>query len=100
MVTATTRYRNQGVPAIAEDRIYLPIGSNLFRCLDARTGDTLWKYETSPLLYCLDGRGNADGTPKLLWAYRMGDKVEESVPCLYGDLLFILSCDGYLHAVR
>jgi outer membrane protein assembly factor BamB len=162
---------DSGVPAIANDRIYLPIGSNLFRCLDARTGDTLWKYEksnaifnvtpayhngrvyismlqgqgmggipvvakivaldastgeqlwshagggltgpvvgkdekvfvastASPYLYCLDGQGNADGTPKLLWAYRMGDKVEESVPCLYGNLLFILSCDGFLHAVR
>ncbi len=88
--------------------------------LDAATGNELWSHAgggltgpavgrdgrvfiastASPLLYCLDGRGNDDGTAKLLWTYRMGDKVEESVPCLYGDLLFILSCDGYLHAVR
>jgi outer membrane protein assembly factor BamB len=162
---------DSGAPAIANGRIYLPVGGSQFRCVDAATGKTIWRYEmantnfnvtpayhegrvyisilrglgmggipvvakvialdagtgkelwshvgggltgpvigtdnrvfvastTSPFLYCLDGKGNPDGTAKLHWAYRMGNKVEESVPCLYGDSLYILSCDGYLHAVK
>jgi outer membrane protein assembly factor BamB len=76
------------------------VGGGLTGPVVGRDGRVFIASTASPLLYCLDGRGNDDGTAELLWTYRMGDKVEESVPCLYGELLFILSCDGYLHAVR
>lgn len=162
---------DSGVPALADGRIYLPIGGNQFRCLDAKTGRTLWRYKedttnfnvtpayhdgrvyismlrglgmggipvvpkimaldsnsgellwehdgggltgpvvgrdgqvfiastASPYLYCFEGTGDSNGQAKLLWTYRMGNKVEESVPCLYGNYLYILGSDGYLHAVK
>jgi outer membrane protein assembly factor BamB len=88
--------------------------------LDAATGRPLWSHpgtgvsgpvvgadgeiyvasNASPYLCCLDPGGNGDGTTEVLFAYRMGDRVLESVPCLYGGKLFILSCDGWLHAVE
>jgi len=88
--------------------------------LDAETGRPIWSHvgtgvsgpvvggdgrvyvasNASPYLYCLDPEGNGDGTTSEVFQYRMGDRVLESVPCLYGQRLYILSCDGYLHAVE
>ncbi|MCD6096466.1 MAG: PQQ-binding-like beta-propeller repeat protein, partial [Thermoprotei archaeon] len=33
-----------------------------------------------------------------LWKYKMGDRVDESVPAIYGGRAFILCSDGYLYA--
>ena len=34
-------------------------------------------------LFCVDTNGNGDGTADLLWAVRMENKTEESVPAIY-----------------
>jgi outer membrane protein assembly factor BamB len=117
-------------PAYHDGRVYvgvqrgmglggIPVDPRLY-CLDATTGEVLWQHPGggltgavvggdgrvfiastgSPFLDCLAREGNPDGTARLVWRYRMGNKVEESVPCLYGDRLYILSTDGFLHAVQ
>ena len=123
-----TRYNV--TPAYHDGRVYIGVQYGLglgglqvrpmLYALEAATGRPLWSHagtgvsgpvvggdgevyvasNASPYLYCLDPRGNGDGSTDELFAYRMGDRVLESVPCLYGGKLFILSCDGYLHAVE
>lgn len=63
-------------PAIASDRIYIGSGN-------------------TPLFYCLDAYS---GEP--LWIYRMGQRIEESTLCIYRDKLYLLSADGYVHALK
>ena len=93
--------------------------SNMYS-MDAKTGKPLWSgyggglsgpvigkngdvYVASvsdPFFYCYDREGNADGTAKIKWMYKMGNKVEESTPALYNGKAFIMSSDGYIHAVQ
>ncbi len=92
----------------------IPINPKVL-CVDADTGKELWEHEgggltgavvgkdgkvyiastSTPFLYCLNPENG-----ELIWAYRFGDKVEESVPCLYAGMLYIMSGDGYMHAIR
>lgn len=124
------QYSNfNATPAYHDGRVYLcafrgigvggiPVSSEVI-ALDARSGEELWRLDdggrgcvvgkggrvfvasmVSPFLYCLDGDGGQNGRARILWTYRMGNRVDESVPALYGDRLYILSSDGYLHAVK
>ena len=45
-------------------------------------------------------KGNIDGTTNIKWKYKMGNKVEESTPALYKGRAYIMSSDGYLHAIK
>ncbi|QLE02457.1 PQQ-binding-like beta-propeller repeat protein [Galbibacter sp. BG1] len=93
--------------------------SNLY-CLDAETGEKVWQgyggglsgpvigangdvyiaSVSSPYFYCYDGNGNPDGSAKIKWMYKMGNKVEESTPALYNGKAYIMSSDGYIHAIK
>lgn len=89
-------------------------------CLDAETGKEKWKglggglsgpvigkngdvyiaSVSSPYFYCYDAEGNPDGTAKIKWMYKMGNKVEESTPALYNGKAYIMSSDGFIHAIK
>jgi outer membrane protein assembly factor BamB len=116
-------------PAIHNGRVYVSCWHGLglggicieavVLCLDANTGKVLWKHVggglsgpvigtqnrvyfpsiADPYFYCVDALGNGDGTTTCYWTYPMGNKVEESTPALYGDRAFIMSSDGYVHAI-
>lgn len=84
-------------------------------CVDAETGERLWTHSgaglsspvidkdgyvyfpsiADPYFYCID---IDDSSEK--WIYRMGNKVEESTPAIYRGRVYILSSDGYLHAIK
>ena len=68
-------------PAIANGRVYF--GSH-----------------TDPFFYCVDEKGNGDGTTTCLWKYEMGDVVIESCTAISGGKAFILCSDGYLYAFK
>jgi outer membrane protein assembly factor BamB len=63
-------------PAIASDRVYIGSGN-------------------TPLFYCLDA---FSGEP--LWAYKLGQRVEEATLCIYRDKVYVLAGDGYVHAIK
>jgi outer membrane protein assembly factor BamB len=89
-------------------------------CLDANTGKVIWKHIggglsgpvvgienkvyfpsiADPYFYCVDAVGNGDGTTTCHWMYQMGNKVEESTAALYGNRAYIMSSDGFIHAIR
>lgn len=89
-------------------------------CLDAETGKEKWRglggglsgpvigkngdvyvaSVSSPYFYCYDAEGNPDGSAKIKWMYKMGNKVEESTPALYNGKAYIMSSDGYIHAIK
>lgn len=63
-------------PAVARDRVYIASGS-------------------SPMFYCLDAY-----TGEALWAYRFGQRVEESTLCIYRDKVYALAADAYVYAIK
>ena len=89
-------------------------------CLDAETGEKLWTHLgaglsspvigaggyvyfpsiADPFFYCVDAEGNGDGTTTCHWVYQMDNKVEESTPALYKGMAYIMSSDGYIHAIK
>ncbi len=89
-------------------------------CLDAESGAMLWTHQgaglsspvigaggvvyfpsiADPFFYCVDAEGNGDGTATCNWVYTMGNRVEESTPALYRGKMYIISSDGFLHAIR
>jgi len=111
-------------PAIHGKRIFLSVRArpgalpmSKIYCLDSETGEFLWEHPggglggpavadgkvyfasaSDPFFYCVDEKGNGDGTTTCLWKYRMGDRVEESCPAISGGRAFVLSADGYLYA--
>jgi outer membrane protein assembly factor BamB len=117
-------------PAIYDDKVYVSCWHGLglggicveavVLCLDANTGKPIWTHIggglsgpvigtqnrvyfpsiADPYLYCVDAQGNGDGTTNCLWKYKMGNKVEESTLALYGNLAYIMSSDGYVHAIK
>ncbi|MFY0654938.1 MAG: hypothetical protein JXQ96_23105 [Cyclobacteriaceae bacterium] len=42
---------------------------------------------------------NGDGTTNEIFKYQMGNKVEESCTALYKEKAYIMSSDGYVHAI-
>lgn len=63
-------------PVIANGRVYIGSGNTpLFYCLDAYTGEPYW-------------------------IYKLGQRVEEATPCIYRDKVYVLSGDGYVHAIE
>jgi outer membrane protein assembly factor BamB len=61
-------------PAVADGKVYAASTSDVFfRCVDARTGDEIWR--------CA-----------------MADRVYESVPAIYAGQAYILNDGGYLYA--
>ena len=112
-------------PAIHNNRIFLsvstrggaiPVASKIY-CLEAKNGRVIWEHQgggitapavadgkvyfastSEPFFYCVDEEGNGDGMTTCLWKYKMGDRVDESVPSIYGGQAFILCSDGYLYA--
>ncbi|GKX28312.1 hypothetical protein SH1V18_07920 [Vallitalea longa] len=89
-------------------------------CLDANTGELIWKHEggglagpvigagkkvyfgsvSTPYVYCVDEDGNSDGTTTCYWRFRMENKLEEPTPCIYKNKLYVLSSDGYIYSIK
>jgi len=89
-------------------------------CIDAESGELLWTQQgaglsspvigaegnvyfpsiADPYFYSVDSIGNGDGTTKINWIYKMGNRVEESTPALYKGKAYIMSADGYIHAIQ
>jgi len=63
-------------PALASGRVYIASGNSpFFHCLDQKTG-------------------------KPQWIVKLGNRVEESTPCIYRKMVYVLSSDGYVHAIE
>ncbi len=63
-------------PALASGRVYIASGNTpFFYCLDQRTGDPQW-------------------------IVKLGHRVEESTLCIYRKMVYVLSADGYVHAIE
>jgi outer membrane protein assembly factor BamB len=63
-------------PALASGRVYIPSGN-------------------TPFFYCLDQK-----TGKPHWIFKLGNRVEESTLCIYRKMVYVLSVDGYVHAIE
>ncbi len=63
-------------PALASGRVYIASGN-------------------TPFFYCLD---QITGEPH--WIVKLGHRVEESTLCIYRRMVYVLSADGYLHAIE
>lgn len=63
-------------PALASGRVYIASGN-------------------TPFFYCLDQE-----TGKPHWIFKLGHRVEESTLCIYRDKVYVLSADGYVHAIE
>lgn len=117
-------------PAVHDGKVYLSCWHGLglggicveavVYCVDAATGELNWTqlgaglsspvigaegnvYFPSiadPYFYCVDSEGNGDGTTTVKWMYQMGNKVEESTPALYKGKAYVMSSDGYIHAIK
>ncbi len=88
-------------------------------CLDAATGLEIWEHAgggltpaviaggkacfastASAFFTCVETKGNGDGTARQLWLCRMGDRIDECAPALYGGKAYVISADGFLYAVE
>lgn len=88
-------------------------------CIDAVSGEKIWTHlggglsspviddenvyfpsVADPYFYCVDAEGNGDGTTTRKWMYKMGNKVEESTPAIYKGKIYVMSSDGYVHAIE
>ncbi len=67
-----------GLPAPATSRDYLYVASG-----------------SLPLVHCINPE-----TGEPIWIYKMGNRVEEATLGIYGNLVYVLSSDGYLHAIK
>ena len=63
-------------PALASGRVYIASGN-------------------TPFFYCLDQK-----TGKAHWIFKLGQRVEESTLCIYRNMVYVLSADGYVHAIE
>jgi len=63
-------------PALASGRVYIASGN-------------------TPFFYCLD---QLTGKPH--WIVKLGHRVEESTLCIYRKMVYVLSADGYVHAIE
>ncbi len=63
-------------PALASGRVYIASGN-------------------TPFFYCLDQE-----TGKPHWIIKLGQRVEESTLCIYRNMVYVLSADGYVHAIE
>ncbi|BDC98738.1 PQQ-binding-like beta-propeller repeat protein [Persicobacter psychrovividus] len=92
----------------------LPMRSAMF-AFDDQTHEQLWSADgmgglTAPVIAGnqLIAGSSADvfltsrnrKTGELLWRYNMGGEMLENVPAVYGNMVFALSKNGYLHAVK
>lgn len=114
-------------PSLYDGYIYISLGirpgaipiASRIQCLDADTGEFVWEHAgggitgssvadkyiyfastADSFFYCVDTRGNGDGTTTCLWRYNMGERVYESVPAIYDRHAYILSESGYLFAFK
>jgi outer membrane protein assembly factor BamB len=63
-------------PALASGRVYIASGN-------------------TPFFYCLDQE-----TGKPHWIFKLGNRVEESTLCIYRKMVYVLSAEGYVHAIE
>ncbi len=130
--TGTLRWKFQlsgggdsGVPVASDMKIYLPVGGNVFRCLDGRTGDVIWRYtqgrnvfNVTPayhdgrvFLSCWQGTGLGGISVysemycfdakegKLLWTFPYGGGLTGPVVGEGGKLYFASTTDPYFYCV-
>ena len=114
-------------PALHDGRVFVstamrtggfPEATRIY-CLDAATGEEIWTHPgggltapavadgkvyfpstADPFFYCVDEQGNGDGTTDTIWKYKMGDRVYECVPPIYGGMTWICCRDGWLYALQ
>ncbi|NQT58027.1 MAG: PQQ-binding-like beta-propeller repeat protein [Bacteroidetes bacterium] len=161
---------DSGAQIALDGKIFVPSGGNLFRCLNNKTGDLIWKFvitdasfnaspacdensvyisvwdglgmagipigswihkldmntgrkiwsapgggltapvvardkvyfasTTSPYFSCVSREPESDGSVKIIWKIRLGNKVEESCTAIANRQAFILSSDGFLYAIN
>ena len=92
----------------------VPLSSKVF-CVDPETGKIHWTFPdggglsapalasgrvyiasgNTPFFYCLDQK-----TGKPYWIVKLGHRVEESTLCIYRKMVYVLSADGYVHAIE
>jgi outer membrane protein assembly factor BamB len=92
----------------------IPVHTKVY-CVEAETGNIYWTFPDgggcsapaiangrvyigsakSPFFYCLDLED-----ARIHWIYKLGNRIEESTLCIYRDKVFLLSADGYVHAVE
>ncbi len=92
----------------------VPVYSTVY-CVDAETGNIHWTFPdggglsapaiandrvyigsaNSPFFFCLD-----ENTAEVHWIYKLGNRIEESTLCIYRDKVYLLSADGYVHAIE
>jgi len=92
----------------------VPLTSKVY-CIDPSTAKVLWTFPdggglsapaladgkvyiasgNTPFFFCLD-----QVTGKPLWIFKLGNRVEESTLCLYKGKAYVLSADGYIHAIE
>ena len=105
----------QGNMALANDRLFLPAFSGIVYALDARTGKSVWRFDTgsiklrsTPLvvgdtvligasngiLYALDAK-----TGEERWRFHTGGNIQ-SAPVFANDTLYLTSGDGTLYAIK
>ena len=110
-------------PALHDGRVFVSTGkypaTTTIFCLDAETGEEVWRHPgggltaaaiaggkvyfastSHPFFYCVDEKGNGDGTTTCIWKYKMGDRVFESVPPVYDGMAYICCRDGYFYALK
>lgn len=115
--------------AVSDDVVYvsvfgnayeLPFGARLF-ALDLATGKPLWDLPgiggltapvitgrglllcgslSNPFLSAYQLKSDSRLPPTLLWRFRTGGTMAESLPAVSGNLAFFLSNDGWLRAIR
>jgi len=80
--------------------IWTQLGAGLSSPVIGGEGNVYFPSIADPYFYSVNSKGNGDGTTKVNWIYPMGNKVEESTPALYKGKAYIMSSDGYIHAIQ
>ncbi len=88
------------IDAESGELIWTQMGAGLSSPVIGGKGDVFFPSIADPYFYCVDSEGNGDGTTNVKWMYQMGNKVEESTPALYKGKAYVMSSDGYIHAIE
>ena len=89
-------------------------------CVDADTGEKIWELNggggltgtanaqgkvyfastNDPYIWCVDEKGNRDGSTKVYWKFKMNGRAEESCVAIAYGKVYVLATDGYVYAIE
>lgn len=112
-------YDNRVFASVFIEPYSCPSGASLY-ALDDSTGRTVWRYDglgglTSPAISrngvyvgstssvfftALSLEVTDKAIPRVLWRYQLDGVIEESLPAISGNIIYVMSSDGYLYAIR